>query len=108
MIFAGVHDDEIDDVTEAHAIRQISEDAREQQRARAEHAIVVSWRAHEIVERPRSKRPRRVRRRTSDQTIHLLKLAESNAGIFRISKLKKSTDHNVILAEAQRLHGPRF
>ncbi len=58
MIVAGMYDDEIDNVSEAHAVCQITEDACEQEGTSPEHAIVVSWRAHEIV-KDRNRRKRR-------------------------------------------------
>src|SRR5690242_3759045 len=108
MIIAGVQDDEINDVTEANAIREIAGDTGKQQRASSKHAIVVSGSTKEIVKDGDGGSNREYDEKPAAKRAAFLKLAEGDAGVFRVVKLHEAGDHHALVGVAQRSRGPRF
>ncbi len=108
MIIAGVQDDEIDNVTEAGAIGQVTQDSGEQKRTGAEHAIVVSRCSHEVIKDRDRREHCQDHKKPAAKRTALLQLTKCDAGIFSVRKLKKSGDNDALIAEAKRPDGPRL
>src|SRR6185503_12466465 len=108
MIVARVHDDEVDDEPQAHAVSQIAEDTGEQQRTGTENAIVITRRLHKVIKDCHAGGGGEYDEEPARKRAAILKVAESDAGILGVSEIMKKTNDDAILAEAQRLNGPRL
>ena len=108
MIAAGVQDDEIDHVAESKAIGQVSENTREQQRARTQNSIVVSRRAHEVIENCDGGEHRQHDEKPATKRTAFLQLTKSDAGILGVDKLKEAGNDDALVTKPQRPHRPRL
>src|SRR6185369_1783588 len=108
MIVAGVQDDEVDHVTKPDAVRQIAEDAGEQQRTGSQDAVVVTRRTHEVVKNPGSSQRSERYKKPATERPTFLQVAKRNAGVLRVNELKKTANHDALFAKTQRLNRPCF
>jgi hypothetical protein len=99
---------EVDDVAQTRAIGQVAGDAGEQECASAEHAIVVSRRAHEVIKNRDRGEQREYDEKPATKRTAFLQLSKCDAGVFGIDELKETGNDNAFVTEAQRSYGPRF
>ena len=108
MILTRMQHDEVDDVAQTRAIGQVAGDAGEQECASAEHAIVVSRRAHEVIKNRDRGEQREYDEKPATKRTAFLQLSKCDAGVFGIDELKETGNDNAFVTEAQRSYGPRF
>src|SRR5215211_6104974 len=108
MIVAGMQDDEIDHVAEPDAVSQVSENARKQQRTRAEDAIVVSRRAQEVIENGDGREYCQHDEEPATKRATFLQLSKRDTGVFGVDELKEPANDHALITEAQRPDSPRL
>jgi hypothetical protein len=103
-----VEQDEVDDVAEARAVGQVPGDAGEQQRARAEHAVVLPRRAEEVGEDGDRRRAGQRDQQPAARRAALLKLPEGDAGILRVGQIEEARHDRHVPPQTQAAHRPRL
>jgi hypothetical protein len=92
MVIPGVHDNEINHVTQAHAICQVAEDAGKQQGASSQHTIVISGSLQKIVKDRDGRGNREHDEKPAAKAAAILELAKRDSRVFRVDKLEKAID----------------
>ncbi len=90
VVLTGVQGDEIYDISEAYPIGQVSQYARQHQRACAEYPIIISWSVEEIVEDRHRCNDSETHKKPTTQGAGSLQLAKSDAGIFRVDQIEEA------------------
>jgi len=103
-----VQNDEIDHVTETRAVRKVAGNAGEQQRTRAEHTIVVSRRAHEVVEDSNRGDHRQHNEEPAAKRAAFLQLSKRDAWVLGVDELEETGNHHALVTQAKCLDGPRL
>src|SRR5689334_1118583 len=96
VILSGVHVNEIDHKSEPYAVRQISQDAGEQKRARAENSIIVALRAKEINQDGNGRGTGEHYEEPAPERATLLQLSEGNTGILSVREIEEAADHGSV------------
>lgn len=107
MILAGVQLDEIDHESQAHSISQISGDARQKQRARAQNSIIIARGAKEIKQHRDRSRSRQDYEKPPPKGAAFLQLTERDASIFRVSEIQQAADDCAVF-KAHAMNSPGF
>jgi len=107
MILAGVQLDEIDHEPESHSISQVSGDARQQQRARAQNSIIITRGAKEIKQHRDRSRGRQDYEKPAPKGAAFLQLTERDASILCVDEIENATDDGAIF-KAHAMNSPGF
>jgi hypothetical protein len=108
MIRTRMHGDEINHVSQPGAVSQISDYACQQERTSSQDAVVVSWRAQEIIEDSYRGKYGQHHKKPAPKAPTFLQLTESDAAILRINQVQEAVNNCPILSEAKRAYGPRL
>lgn len=106
VIRACVREYEIYHVAESRAVRHVAQNAREQQRASAEHSVIIARRAKEINEDGDSGGSRERDEEPAPEVASILQLTERDAAILRVDHVQHPADNRFVLAVTQDAHGP--
>src|SRR6185503_13933916 len=101
-----VQHDEVDHVTESLPVRQIAGNSRQQQGAGSQHPVIISRRAHEIIENCCRGHYCQYHKKPTSERTAFLQLSESNARIFSVDEIEKALNDGAIALEAQRANCP--
>jgi hypothetical protein len=101
-----VQDDKIDYLNQPGAIGQITGDARQQKRASSEDPIVVSRRAHKIIEDGYRGGDCKHYKEPTPKTPTLLQLTESDSPILGVNEIEEPVNNCSIITKPKRAHGP--
>src|SRR5437764_14838384 len=87
---------EVDHESEPHAVRQISQDAGEQQRARAENSIIIAFRAKKINQHRGCCGSGEHYKEPACERAAFLQLSKGNAGILSVREIEEASDYGHI------------
>src|SRR5438067_6165915 len=95
----------VDHESKPHAVRQISQDAGEQQRARAENSIIIAFRAKKINQHRGCCGSGEHYKEPASERAAFLQLSKGNAGILSVREIEDASDYGHI-TKSKTSHHP--
>src|SRR5262249_32415248 len=105
VILTRVQHDEIDNESEAHAIRQVAEYAGQQQSARPQNAIIVARRAKEIKQHGDRRGAGQDYKEPAPKRAAFLQLTERDAAVLSVNQIERTANNGALL-KSQTTHCP--
>src|SRR2546423_719212 len=106
VVVACVEEDEVHDAAQTDAVNQIAGDAGEEERARAEHAVVRACGAEEVDEHGEGGEDGERGEHPTREVAAALQLPEGDAGVLGVGQIEHARDDGHVAPEAQSAHSP--